>query len=472
MAPRIDSGCRTPTNMAQKDLHRRLLHLFSPIVHFDSGELFFPVDLASTVAASSLWEVDFTKQPAGTNRRKVAGQILRNELTSATRYHYTTVAGTGSITKRVDGKSVNQPAPLMKQVLQAYTDGTIAAELTMYGTACKARDVPGATAVLGAGPVNKEVAYAIQEGLLLNYAFYFPYRNSPEFESEGDWSGVTLLLANTPTDKAQISKELNRFLPVLSCYYRKTVEGAPPSPYFVAGSDGFRRWKDVPRGHEASVGLDTHPHVYISRGRHNCRYRPGTANFPLSPSWSTRFSPDGIEDGGYAPGPSVNTLEGGGIEEFPWWGYALFPPFALLVACATGCEYPVQFDSSGVPSGYQDGEDRADASGYEAQPSAGGSSHPTSPANQATGPGAKSLSIRMRYVDLEDADLAAQWGYGGAWGGATKVQAPPAWEELETEVWGAYQGARRPILSAWFMWNLFLDRAFGCKGDPQLTRKP
>jgi hypothetical protein len=478
MALKTDTGCGTPTTTEQKDLHCRLLEIFSPIVHFESGERFFPVDLSTTVTASSLWELDHTKQPVGTNRRKAAGQIQQNDLTSATRHHYTTVAGTGLISKTIDGKFVNQPIPLLKQVLQAYTDGTIAAELTMYGTVCSARSVPGAGVVRNARPVNTDVAHAVQEGLLLNYAFYFPYRNSPEFESEGDWSGVTLLLRETPTTVADIStaNKLERFLPVLSCYYRKSVEGAPPSPYFIAGHEGFRKWEDVSRSHEASVSLDTHPHVYISRGRHNCRYAPGTVTVPLSPPWSARFTPDSIEDGGYAPGPTVNTLEGGGIEDFPWWGYVLFPPFAAMVACASGCEYPFQFDSSGVSSGYQDGyqdgEDRSDVDGYEAQSTGAASPHPTKPADKATGPGAKNLSIRMLYVDLNDAGMASRWGYPGAWGSATKVQAPYAWDKLDTRVWGAYQGARRPILPAWFMWNLFLDHNFGCHGDPQLTRKP
>lgn len=475
MATRTDKGCGTPSASSTKDLHRRLLDLFSPLVYFDSGEQFFPVDLPSTVTASELWELDRTVKPVGANRRKAAGQINDADLTGANRDHHTTVAGAGSIPNPVDPTGVVQPVPQLKQVLQAYTGGSIAAELTMYGMVCTARDVPGASVVLGATAADKDVAHGVQEGLLLTYSFYFPYRHSPEFESEGDWSGVVLLLRETPSNIAQISSasELKRFLPVVTCYFTKTEEGAPPSPHFVAGTQGFRRWKDVSRGHESSVGLDTHPKVYITRGRHNCRYSPGTTKVQLSPPWpSSSFTPDGIEKGGYAPGPAVNTLEGGGIEDFPWWGYALFPPFAALVACATGCEHPVQFDSSGVASDYQEGDDLSDDKGYDAKPAATGSSHPTTPAGSATGTGATNLSIRMRYVDLDDATTAAQWGFPGAWGAATMVKGLPLWGTGISPVWGEYQGARRPILPAWFMWNLFLDRTFGCKGNPQLTRSP
>ena len=77
----------------------------------------------------------------------------------------------------------------------------------------------------------------------------------------------------------------------------------------------------------------------------------------------------------------------------------------------------------------------------------------------------------MRYVDLGDADTAARWGYPGAWGGATMVDAPDVSGDYHHH-WGWHQGVRRPNLSAWFMWNLLGDSAVGCAGVLTPTATP
>jgi hypothetical protein len=473
MTLKSDQGCGTPQDATRKQVHMRLAELFAPLVYFEPEERFFPVDLPATIQNSSLWRTDPTAQPPTTQREKDFGTINPvQDLVAATANHYTTVAGTGAILKKVTGQPpFNMPVPLLNEIHQKYKDGLIPAELTLYATVCSARDVPNSHLISHCA--DKDVAHGLSEGLIINYYMYFPACESPEFESEGDWAGISLLLRETPTQLAQLSSaaQINRFLPVMACYYHKTLEAAPPSPSFVAGSQGFRRWKDVKRGPEPSVGQDTHPFVYLSRGRHNCYYEPVTTTIKLLAPWESTFTADRIESGAYAAGPAEKTLQGGGIEEFPWWGYLIFPPFALLTACGTGCEYPVHFDSSGVPAGYEEGEDRAKAGGYHGLPGSQGSTYPQTSAVNAPSP-AQEIGLRLRYVDLDDPTTAGLWGYAGAWGGASLLKATPVWDPQNPLLWGYYRGARRPALAAWFVWNLFLDSTFGCGGTPQLTRSP
>lgn len=473
MALKTDSGCGTPQQAVHKQIYQRLVQLFAPLVYFEAEERFFPVDLPSAIQHSSLWRTDPQAKPPTAQQEKATGAIQpAQDLPAATKNHYTTVAGTGSVLRVVSGQPpLQMPAPLLQEVYTKYQNGAVPAELTVYGTVCSARDVPNAHLIRKAR--DQDVGHALAEGLVINYYFYFPATESPEFQSEGDWSGISLLLRERPTQLQQLNdpQQLQRFLPVVACYYRKTIEGAPPAPCFVAADQGFRRWDAVQRGQEAAVGLDTHPVVYISRGRHNCYYEPTTAHIKLSPPWESSFTPDRIEGGSYAAGPAEHVLQGGGIEEFPWWGYLLFPPFAAIVACGTGCEYPVHFDSSGLPAGYEEGEDRSKDDGFNGLPGAAGSAYPTTKAGQVPAP-ARQINLRLRYVDLDDAATAALWGYPGAWGGATLLTATPAWDPGNLLLWGYYQGARRPALAAWLVWNLFLDRTFGCGGYPQLTRSP
>jgi hypothetical protein len=473
MTLKSDQGCGTPKDATKKQIHQRLVQLFAPLVYFEPDERFFPVDLPSTIKKSSLWLADPTADPPSTQSKKKVGAIdPLVDLPAAATNHYTTVAGTGSILKKVEGKDpFNMPVPLLKQVYDKYTSGEIAAELTVYATVCSAHDVPNTSLVSGCAGPEKEVKNGMSEGLIINYYLYFPACESPEFESEGDWSGISLLLGATPTTLAQLGSaaQLQPYLPVLAFYYHKTTSSAPPSPAFVTGDQGIRRWKDVKRGHETAVGDDTHPVVYVSRGRHNCYYEPATTTVKLSPPWQSTFTPDKIEGGEYAAGPAANTLQGGGDwESIPDWAYALFPPLAALVACGSGCEYPWHFDSSGLPTGFSEGEELTKDGGYNGFPGSQGSSYPKTSAANAP---AASLPIKLKlvYVDLDNATTAALWGYAGAWGAATAFKATSSWDTSSTAQWGYYRGARRPTLAAWLVWNLFLDKTYGCRGWPELT---
>ena len=323
MAPKTDQGCATPPAAAEKQIHRRLVELFAPLVYFEPEERFFPVDLPNAVRSSALWKIDPLAKPQTAQREKDFGAINAvQDLPAAGADHFTTVAGTDVIQKAVDGQPpFDMPAPRIDPIYHRYADGTLPAVLTMYATVCRARDVPNSSLLSKCS--DKDVQHGMGEGLIINYYFYFPACEAPEFKSEGDWSGISLLLREAPTQLAQLAsaEQLKPFLPVIACYYRKATKFAPPLPSFVAGDHGFRRWQDVRRTAEAGVGADTHPVVYISRGRHNCTYEPATTNIASSPPWEATFTADRIEGGDYAPGPAETTLQGGGIEEFPGWGY-------------------------------------------------------------------------------------------------------------------------------------------------------
>ncbi len=280
MAPKSDKGCGTPPAAAEKRIHRRLAQLFAPVVYFEPEERFFPVDLPTAIQSSSLWRMDPLAKPPTAQREKDFGAINAvQDLPAAGSDHFTTVVGTDVIQKEVEGQQpFDMPAPLIDPIYNRYADGTVPAVLTVYATVCTARDVPNSSLLSKCS--DKDVQHGMAEGLIINYYFYFPACEAPEFKSEGDWSGISLLLREAPTQLAQLAsaEQLAGFLPVIACYYRKATKFAPPLPSFVAGDHGFRRWQDVRRTAEAGVGADTHPVVYISRGRHNCTYEPATTN--------------------------------------------------------------------------------------------------------------------------------------------------------------------------------------------------
>ncbi len=474
MFPRTDKGCGTPQNATLKQIQMRLVQLFAPLVYFEPDERFFPVDLSTTIKYSSLWKSDPKAQPPTSQRVKDVGLIdPTQDLAAATSKYYTTVAGTNSFLKTIEGQSpFNMPEPLLDAVYNKYADGTIPATLTMYATVCSAHDVTNSDLIYN--PTDPDVKIAFQEGLIINYYMYFPAYEASEFKSEGDWAGISLLLKYTPTQLAQLndSEKVKQFLPTLACYYQKTTDttvGAPPARCFVAADQGFRKWKNVSLGKDQALGVDTHPIVYVSEGRHNCYYEPTTTNLKLYPPWEDYFTPEQIESGGYTAGPAGGgVLEGGGLEDTPIWVYFIFPPFALFVACATGCQSPWQFDSSGTWTGYADAEDQAQSGGYTGSPGATGSSYPKKAAGQVP-VASRQVNLRLQYVDLTDKTTEALWGYLGAWGAASLRQYILKDDPSNPRKWGYYQGAHLPALGAWFVWNLFIDHQFGCRGVPETS---
>ncbi len=474
MASNSNSGCDTPQSAGTRDLERQLARLLMPWLYFAPGERFFPVDLPSAARTASLWLADPLAQPPTATCEKTAGNIdARIDLTAATANHFTTVSGFNTIQKDVPPTPpFGMPVPKVDEVYQMYAGATLQAELTMYATVCRVQEVPNAHLFKGAAPGSKEVQTALAEGLIISYYMYFPACESAEFEAEGDWSGVSLLVPARPTQSADLSdpERLKAFLPVVSAYYRKATDGAPPSPYFVAANGGIRRWKDVEKGLDAGVGLNTHPIVYVSRGRHNCYYEVMSKTLPSSAPWQN-FTPDAIENGQSTPGPADNALQGGGIEDMPFPVALAFPWMWLFAACATGCQYPASFDTSGPSTGgYVEGTDKTLA-GDTGLPAATGSTYP--PAGRwPAEPPPQQLAVRLEYVDLTNAEMAALWLYQGAWGAATQVTRTFTSDRERPSVWGAFRGARRPALAAWFLWNLFLDSVFGCGGNASATPLP
>lgn len=464
MTLKTDIGCGTPQNNLDKQIHRRVLEIFAPYFFFEPKERFFPVDLPTTIAHSSIYHFDDTVQPTTTHKDWDAGGFTpQHDINQITKKHYTTV---------VD-ETIHTSVPIephLNHVLTKYTNGTIPSTLTVYGTVCSARKAVNSHLISQSYIRDKDVAHGFAEGLILNYYLYFPGRESEEFQSEGDWSGISLLLRETPRrlEDLQQVENLKRFQPVLACYYEKSIDGAPPLPSFITRDKGFRRWKNVKKEWEPSVSLSTHPVVYVSRGRHNCYYEPYTSKIPLAPTWNWLFSPEHIENGDLTVNPD-NTVYGytdwGAI---PWWAYVAFPPLFLFVACASGCEYPVHFDGSGIgPSGYQEGEEDAGDDGYQGTSGNTGSGFPSQPPSQLP-PASRLINLKLTYVDLDDALMSALWGYLGAWGGATARKV----SEYYPFAHNVYQGVQRPSLSAWFLWNLFLDSTYGCSGLATLPPTP
>jgi hypothetical protein len=468
-------------------IERALVHRFMPIIYFAPGERFFPVDLRSTIRASALWFADPQAHPPAAQCEKQFGAIAPTvDLPTKTKNHFTTVAGFATTPKQVPPAAPFQmPVPLLDEVYRKYADGVVGAELTIYATVCNAHDVPNAHLFRNVKAASKEVGLALQEGLIINYYLYFPACESLELQSEGDWSGISLLIPHRPSQPEQLTDpaQLQPFLPVVAAYYRKTLDGAPPSPDFVAANGGFRRWQDVRKEPDQADGLETHPVVYVSQGRHNCYYQPMQGPFKVkfgSPWYGTA---DRIETGGYTAGPTENKLTGDYPDDpsvnipieiiFPWMFF--------FHMCATGCQYPVSFDTSGIPlPDYMDGNETtasAEVPGDKTVPAPAGAPYPPGGRWPGGGPPPRTFALKLEYVDLTNAEMAALWRYAGAWGAATNVSAGEAWPSdpntpVDVREWGDFRGVRRPALGSWFLWNLFWDSQFGCGGNASLTPEP
>jgi len=481
MATRRESGCddlRWPDD--PQLIERALIQCFMPVLYFNHGERFLPVDLQWTIRSSSLWHAYSERQPPTAVREKRAGAIDPvADLPATTESHFTTVFDFTNIANEVLPQPPFQlPLTLVDEVYQKYSGGTVRAELTIYATVCCANRVANAHLFNGAKFASKDVADTIQrhEALIINYYMYFPAYESLEVDSEGDWSGISLLIPARPTlNQAQNLNNpgvLKNFLPVVTAYYRKTIG---PSPSFVAANGGFRRWSDVKKVSDRPGGPETHPIVYVSDGRHNCYYQPRSGPVSTCAPWSG-FTVDGIENGEYTPGPADDALQGGEPDpriEIPL--EVIFPPLFFFHMCASGCQYPVQFDSSGVVAPSSDANDTTASEtspGDTTVPASAGDPYPQGGRWPGGGPPPRQLALRLEYVDLTDAGMAGLWRFPGAWGAATQVYEANPSDPDHPNVRGYFGGVRRPALAAWFLWNLFLDSTFGCGGKSSVTQLP
>lgn len=465
---RKDTGCPTPADNKLRDLYQRLLLVFCPILHFHPLENFFPVDLPSTIKHSALWKYDpkVTLAPAACTNVIKKGQITNPavDLLPADVNHFTTVTDMKWFDKQIEGlPAAKLPEPDLQKVLQVYRD-LIKPELTIYGMVCKARETPNSQLLISS-TMDAKIHAALAEGYILTYYFYFPAYEDKYLASEGDWSGIALLVKALPNSFEDLKNNIAYFEPVLSCYFSKKYDEYPPAPHLVAHPQGIRRWQDVTKTKDDSVNHLTHPKVFISKGSHNCYYTAFDKNVNSYSPWKPYITSDGVEKEKYSAGPVDNTIVGyTDWGEIDWWEYCLFPPLLPLVLCGSGCEYPFHFDSSGIAPENSDHPETTNENGYDGLPSAGGSSYPSKPASQA-GPGPQTISLKLAYVDLSDKNFAAIWQYPGAWGSATR------WT-IDTSKYGYIQGVRRPLLAAWFNFNLFVDGLYGPGGIPETTPSP
>lgn len=314
--------------------------------------------------------------------------------------------------------------------------------------------------------MNSTIQSAFAEGYLLTYYFYFPAYEDKYMKSEGDWSGIALLVKALPNSFEDLKNNIKTFEPVLSCYFSKRYDEYPPAPHLAAHPDGIRLWQNVTKTKDASVNHPTHPKVFISKGSHNCYYTAFEKNVNSYAPWKPFITSEGIEEEKYSAGPVDNTIVGStDWGEIDWYEYILFPPLLPFVLCASGCDYPFHFDLSGIAPEDRDHPEATNENGYDGLPDSKGSSYPSKPASQAA-PGQQSITLKLEYVDLSNQDFAAIWGYPGAWGSAT------IWAIYDYAKWGKIQGVRRPMLAAWFNFNLFVDHIYGAGGIPELTPLP
>lgn len=468
---KIDIGCGTPENGNEKDIHRRLLDIFCPTLHFHEDERFFPVDVTSTIEHSSLWAYDPNQQISPNTCIQILdkGHIQNPsvDLQHSTPFHFTTVTDLSWVTSiNYDGNEIFSPTLKIEEIYRMYRDEIIP-ELTIYGMVCQANNTSNSQLFNNIQSMDPLIQKAIADGFLLTYYFFFPAYESVDLASEGDWCGIVLLINGMPNSIEDLERNLNRYEPVLSCYFTKSIIGYPPSPKMIAQPNGIRRWSDVNRDMDENLNIRTHPIVYISRGRHHCYYEPTDKVISLISPWFGRITSDAVEEGLYIPAPVDNKVVGGtDFGAIKWYVYVLVPFLLPIAMCASGCDFPFGFDKSGLPPTH-DVPDIANDSGYVGLPASIGTNFPRNPSGEED-PGNRMISIKLEYVDLSDQRFAAIWHFPGAWGSATKKCIG---QHYQNEI-NFIQGVRRPLLAAWFNFNLFVDYIYGPGGVPGLAPIP
>lgn len=462
---KLIKGCYTPKDVKLKNKYIQLAKIFAPSVYFDPAEIFFPVDLPSTVSASSLYKDDGKPYPA--KPTLIKSNINSSDFNKTDNNYFTTILGWGHEVRLIGKppKKIELPIPKIQDIHKEYSTGKIPAKLTMYATICKPKEVPNYDFLEKYNP--RIGLSALEEGLLLNYYFYFPAMVSPDDKREGDWSGISILFEtksivdnNNVTDKKFLKALLEDRKGVWTCYYRKMGD-------LIIGYDiGMRRWDQVRKVKDLVTGLNTHPKVYISNGRHNCYYEPVTTKISITPKQLPHSDAGKIEKGEYTP-PESNTVTGSTDLAMPGWAYVLFPFMLFFEACGAVCK----FDGSGLKGGYQDVSDSVKPGGYEAGSESTQKGKPSSSDDYPSGkpsPGKPvSLKLNLVYVDHYDKVMKETWKYKGFWG-AAEVDEYNYWLEdsngkkvYHKSRWGEFKGFERPNLSSWFMWNLYWNTTYG-----------
>lgn len=447
----MDKGCETPVESGRKDQYVTLAQMFAPVVCFHTQERFFPVDLPSTFAKSRLYR--FRDRTHAKEYDPISDHPTLLDMAGGEPSYFTTVDRWREIPNVLKKPPFLMPVPWdpdLDSIYQKYAGGAIDAKLTTYVTACRPREVPNYQDLLARGTLrNGAVWAAILEGLLLNYYFFFPALKSPELRREGDWAGLSVLLHNDNPETAK---------PVLYCFHKKFRDPGTGLEAYGPGDEGFRTPKQVVLTGGATEAVWRRCRVYVSLGRHNCYSTvPLTqkAHFKSGIPWGA--NPQKVESGAYRPAPDKSIT---GDTDWSWTAGFLFP-LLFLLAC------PHAGGKKSKYTGYQEGDDEFQSwSPAVANPVA------DDPTMSSTYPspdwGYTQRHLQVKYVDTHDQELATFWNYPGYWGAAEQddytgmvTKGGDEAAEVTQETWGRFGGARRPNLSAWFLWNLYWDAEFG-----------
>lgn len=326
----MDKGCETPLDAETKNRYIALAQMYAPIVLFDTRERFFPVDLASTFAKSRLYRIigDRTREA---NNELVSSHPTLVDMASANDNYFTTVDRWRPVPNTVSEPPFSMPAPWdpdLDTIYQKYASGAIDARLTTYATVCKPREVPNYRDYLDQHSLrDKTVWLALQEGLLINYYFFFPALKAPELRREGDWGGISVLI---PHDAPEIS-----FPPALYCFYKKMREPRTGLEGFGPGDEGFRTVKQVENKTSANEDVRRRCLVYVSLGRHNCYAHPPPYNTQVKSGIPWGADPKKVESGAYRSIPGIKST----VTSDTDWGWTLgflFPWLFGLLCPARG----------------------------------------------------------------------------------------------------------------------------------------
>ncbi len=270
------------------DLAHGLLRRFEPIIHFTSGERFFPMPVQPYVESSSLWmqepkkdavllvaEADMTLDQLGRPRPGSEGTIhyLKFiEPLDLREMAAQTLSGHG---KPGRGGEFKPDRARLARVgyLSRLADAGYSLALLAHGRV--RGDTAAAAAIRYAEMMAEEEHYCYhgrvvrQNGwTVLQYWFFYAYNNwrtgfSGANDHESDWEMICIYLAEdegaTPAGQAP-DEQLERFTPEWIAY----------ASHDYSGDDLRRRWKDPEVRKEGE-----HPIIYAGAGSHASYFSPG-----------------------------------------------------------------------------------------------------------------------------------------------------------------------------------------------------
>jgi hypothetical protein len=275
------------------DLAHALLRRFEPILHFTSGERFFPMDVGPYVEASSLWmkepkkdasllvpENRLTLQQLGRPRPGREGTVHYLKFIEPLDLRAMAAHAFGDETWLVHKGEFRPDRARLARVGYLSRLADAGYSLTLLARGRVRGDTATAAAMRYASMMaaNRRYCYhgrAVQQNswTVLQYWFFYAFNNwrtgfSGANDHEADWEMISIYLSKTDTAPGESASETPDDLATRVAHY--SPEWVAYASHDYSGDDLRRRWIDP---EVRKVG--DHPIIYVGAGSHASYFSPG-----------------------------------------------------------------------------------------------------------------------------------------------------------------------------------------------------